>query len=278
MPTPGKPARHREIAAELPSTRPALLPPGDLLTSRPPDAAAQTSHLPDIWVANYEDEMFALYRNDGDAFFLHVSQPAGVTALGQLFVGFGTACMDFERDGDEDIVVANGHVIKYPRAASRRQRALYLENHQGQFHRATFPPESYFDRHHEGRGLAVADLDNDGDLDLAISHLNDPIALLRNECQEESWLGVQLIGVCSNRGSIGARLTLQTDKGILMRQIKGGGSHLSTSDPSVFWGLAEGAHVENLTIHWPGGKTQVIVSPETRHVLTVVEPVNDEDA
>ncbi len=63
-----------------------------------------------------------------------------------------------------------------------------------------------------------------------------------------------------------------------MRQIKGGGSYLSTSDPRVFWGLAEGAHVEKLTIHWPGGKTQVIVSPETRRVLTVVEPVNNEDA
>ncbi|MSR58487.1 MAG: VCBS repeat-containing protein, partial [Planctomycetaceae bacterium] len=70
--------------------------------------------LPDLWVANYERESLALYRNEGDCQFLHVSRSAGVTAVGSLFVSFGTLFLDFDRDGDEDIFVTNGHVIRYP--------------------------------------------------------------------------------------------------------------------------------------------------------------------
>lgn len=225
----------------------------------------------DIFVANYENESFALYRNEGNAFFVHVSQPTGITSLGELFVGFGSVCADFDRDGDEDVVVTNGHVVKYPRAATRRQVPLYLENNALRFRRATFSPESYFGRDHEGRGLAAADLDNDGDLDLVFSHLNDPIAILRNDVTEGDWLAVELTGVASNRDAIGTRLVLHTQLGQLVRQIKGGASYLSTGDRRVYWGFPQNTAIEKLTIHWPSGIVQEIVSPETGHILPVIE-------
>ena len=232
--------------------------------------------LPDIFVANYEDESFALYRNQGNAYFVHVSQPTGITALGELFVGFGSVCADFDRDGDEDVVVANGHVVKYPRAAPRRQVPLYLENNNTRFRRGTFSPDSYFGRDHEGRGLAAADLDNDGNLDLVFSHLNDPISILRNQAQAGSWLAADLTGVSSNRDAVGSRLILQTDRGELVRQIKGGASYLSTNDRRVYWGIPADTVVEKLTIHWPNGKSQEIITPDTGQVLTILEASNDE--
>ncbi|MDA1052297.1 MAG: CRTAC1 family protein [Planctomycetota bacterium] len=233
--------------------------------------------LVDLWVANFEVETFALYRNEGQAFFLHASQSAGVTAIGQLFVGFGTVCADFDRDGDEDIVVSNGHAVKYPRASPRRQLPLCLENRESRFYRSTFPPQSYFSQDHEGRGLTAVDFDNDGDLDLAVSHLNDPVALLRNDCQSGTWVGVQLIGVDSNRDAVGTRLLLQTDQGDIVRHVKGGGSYLSACDPRVYWGVADGTHIESLTIHWPSGTTQVISEPNAGRLLRIVEePIHDD--
>jgi enediyne biosynthesis protein E4 len=226
----------------------------------------------DIWVANYEDETFALYRNEGRGFFLHVSQSTGVTALGQLFVGFGTQCADFDRDGDEDIVVSNGHVIKYSRGAPRRQLPLYLENRGKRFARVNFPTDSYFAAGHEGRGIVGGDLDNDGDWDLVASNLNDPVAVLRNDVEANRWIGVQLSGTHSNRDAIGTHLTLETTAGNWVRQLRGGGSYLSTSDPRLYWGVPRGVEVRRLIVQWPNGQQQVLESPPLERFIRVIQP------
>jgi hypothetical protein len=121
-------------------------------------------------------------------------------------------------------------------------------------------------------------LDNDGDPDLVFSHLNDPISLLRNEPQRGSWLAVQLIGRDSNRDAVGAWLTLHTSRGDIFRQVKGGGSYLSSNDHRVFFGLADGVRAEKLTIRWPSGQTQVATSPVVNGLTTVVEPRHDQGA
>ncbi|MGH7135385.1 MAG: FG-GAP repeat domain-containing protein, partial [Pirellulales bacterium] len=128
--------------------------------------------LPDIWVSNFEEESFSLYRNDSQlpGQFVHVSQGTGITALGKLYVGFGTVFADVDCDGDEDFVVSNGHVINFPKAAPIRQEPLVLINDQGRFNKAVFPPNGYFSLPHRGRGLASSDLDDDGDLDFVFSH------------------------------------------------------------------------------------------------------------
>lgn len=227
---------------------------------------------PDLWVANYEDEAFALYRNEGQGQFLHVSQSSGITALGGLFVGFGTALADFDRDGDEDIVAENGHISLYPNVAPRRQTPLLLENRAGRFVRARFAAGDYFETPFEGRGVAVGDLDRDGDLDYVGAHLNEPAALMINETPPVGpWIGVRLIGRRSNRDAIGARLTLETSVGPRMRWVKGGGSYLSQSDYGVHWGVPADAEVRQLTIAWPSGVEQTL-QPRLNSWQTVVEP------
>ncbi|MCI0359912.1 MAG: CRTAC1 family protein [Planctomycetaceae bacterium] len=229
---------------------------------------------PDIWVTNYERESFAMYRNEGNGQFLHVSQRLGITNLAGLFVGFGTACEDFDSDGDQDLMIANGHVIKFPSISPRRQLPLLLQYDGQRFERAPSASGSYFDEPHEGRGLATADYDSDGDLDVAISHLNEPLALLVNEFHVHNrWLSVVLIGTRSNRDAVGARAELKTSAGTLVRQVTGGGSYLSHSSRALNFALPDQVQPHSLVIHWPAGAVQKIDASSLSGQVTLIEPV-----
>ncbi len=230
--------------------------------------------LPDIWVSNYERETSALYRNEGNCFFLHVSQPLGITAVGSLFVGFGTVFGDFDRDGNEDLWVTNGHVIKYPQNAPLKQVPLLFANRNTKrFENVAPQAGKYCTTPHLGRGVAKGDLDGDGDVDLVTTHTLEPQSLLENTSPNENgWLAVRCIGTQSNRSAIGTRLSLKTSTGVRVRQISGGGSYLSHSDLTAFWGIPKGATIEELTVQWPAGAEQRLTALEANQTLQLIEP------
>lgn len=211
----------------------------------------------DFWITNFEDENSALYRNLGSGGFLHLSLETGISAVGAMFVGFGTAAEDFDGDGDRDIAVANGHVIYYPTQSTFEQEPLLLENLSGRFRRLTFPGETYFSRKSVGRGLAAGDLDQDGRCDLVISNLNSPPTLLINQSEgSRPRLRLKLIGSTANRSAIGARVVLSHGQHQSVRSLIGGGSYLSTSERVCDFHLpAEGAPA-TATIYWPYGEPQ----------------------
>jgi hypothetical protein len=234
---------------------------------------------PDIWVTNYERESNALYRNEGNAFFLHVSQRMGITDLGDLFVGFGTACEDFDGDGDQDLMIANGHVIKYPHPATRKQLPLLIEDTGERFVRMPAPPENYFAQAHEGRGLATADFDRDGDVDAAISNLNEPAALLENQFPLPArWVALTLVGTQSNRDAVGARVDFQSRGGVLHRQVVGGGSYLSHSSRTLHFAWAAEEQAPTIVIHWPAGLRQTVDLADKSGSYWGVEPRSSGDA
>lgn len=229
--------------------------------------------LPDIWVANYERESFALYQNEGGAFFRHSSEPLGITAIGGIYVGFGTMFADLNRDGFEDIVVNNGHVQFHPQESSVRQIPLLLINHGGKsFERIRLGEKAYLDTPHLGRGLAMGDLDNDGDQDLGFTNNDEPSALLRNDSTDgNSWLRVRLIGTASNRDGVGARLVLSMENGELLRFAKNGTSYLSQSDSRPLWGFPKGCVPKLLTVYWPSGVVQSLEYPPVNEEVTFLE-------
>ena len=211
--------------------------------------------LPDLWVANFEDQAFALYRNDGDGFFRHVSDRVGITAIGGVYVGFGTVFADFDCDGDEDIFATNGHVMRVARNAPILQRPLVFENDGGKiFRNVAASTGAYTESSHLGRGLAVGDLDQDGDLDVVIAHVNEPVSLLSNETESASGrVAIRLIGVTSQRDAVGARVRITAGESQQLRLVKGGCSYLSSSQLAVFAGLAGHAKPTEIEVQWPSG-------------------------
>jgi enediyne biosynthesis protein E4 len=231
---------------------------------------------PDIWVTNYEREDFALYRNEGNNAFLHVSDIMGLNVLGGLFVGFGTCTADFDLDGREDILVNNGHVIRYPTASPRKQRPVLMAAQEKRFVNVAFPADSFMMVPRDGRGLALADLDSDGDLDPIFSSMNSPLAVLINQSSTAAnWLQLRLVGTQSARDAIGANATVEIGARNLLRVRRGGGSYMSTNQEALSWGLGSHKTADKLTIAWPSGQQTVIENVACNQLLTIVEPVSE---
>lgn len=226
--------------------------------------------LPEIWVVNYERESNAMYQNSGGLVFRHISQRIGLNAIGAMYVGWGTTCQDFDRDGDEDIFVSNGHVIRYPQNAPLNQTPLLLENADGKrLVNVAASAGSWMTKQHMGRGAIAADFDLDGDMDLAVSRTNQRVALLENTttARRPDWIGVRLIGVKAAREPIGARIQLVAGQS-QYRFVKGGGSYGSSQSDAVLFAIPPDAGDVSLEIQWPSGTRQTLKNlPKNRHLV-----------
>ncbi len=218
--------------------------------------------LPDLVVANYENETNEYYRNLGAGVFEDLSLSSGFGPPAVNFVGFGLNLFDADNDGDLDGFVANGHIFERPRRQGTpyAQRPFLMWNDgTGRFVERACGPA--FATVLVGRSSAVADYDNDGDLDVAVSNSGGPLQLLRNDGGKGHWAGVQLVGRKSNRQGIGARLVAQTPAGRKRtRLVVAGNSYLSSSDPRVVIGLGDENAIARLTIFWPSGTVQTVES------------------
>lgn len=234
----------------------------------------------DLFVTNYERETFAVYQNDGKANFRHVSDRTGINALGKMLVGFGTVSGDFSLSGREDLVVANGHVMRYPVNNNRKQEPLYIENRvDKKLVRIMFEPDSFFGKKYCSRSVIAPDLNTDGKLDLVFANVNEPAVLLENTTETKgNWVVLKLIGTSSNRDAIGALVELETDKRKLVRQVFGGGSYLSQGPYELHFGVPTGEAIKRLKITWPnGGRTETPVD-EVNRIYSIVEQENDGQA
>ena len=237
---------------------------------------------PWLFCTNYEGELHALYRNivspKTDAaperiFFIYATPGSGMAALGQKFVGWGTGFVDLDRDGWEDIVIANGHAIRFPSPsqAQRKQKPVLMSNQgEGKFKSASGRGGSYFQAEHLGRGMVLADFDNDGRVDLAISNMNEPAAILKNVSEDKNhWAGFTL-QADKNADVVGAKVRLTTpDKVVQTRFAKGGSSYMSSPDRRMLFGLGTQEKIANVTVTWPDGTTQEFadIAVDKYHVL-----------
>lgn len=220
---------------------------------------ADGSGWPWLWTTNYENELHALYRNlcrkDRVCFF-YQTQAAGIAAIGQKYVGWGTGFVDLDHHGWEDLFIVNGHAIRYPTGAARRQKPVLLRNQKGKFKDITPRGGPYFREAHLARGAALGDLDNDGKVDLIICHINEPVAVLRNVAQNDyHWLGIQLKDA-RHADLVGSRLILEAAGRRQTRFAKGGGSYASSPDPRFVFGLGSVHRLDRLTVIWPNGQRQ----------------------
>jgi hypothetical protein len=219
-----------------------------------------------LFVTNYENELPALYQNrteQGKPRFIYDTLRSGVAAIGAKYVSWGTSFFDHDLNGWEDILIVSGHAIRFPTKIDRRQKPVLLRNDGGKFKPATTTGWPYMSEPRNSRVAAFGDLDNDGKIDVVVSHLNEPVAVLRNvvETEKRHWLGVRLIG---EKGAdvVGARVVIETEGGQQTRFAKGGASYASTNDPRLHFGLGTDAKITKATVYWPSGKVQDVTGLE----------------
>ncbi len=238
---------------------------------------------PDLAVTNFDVETNTLYRNVGRAAGMLFEDASATTGFGQPsfnLLGFGIVAEDFDRDGALDVYVANGHIFASPRRdnTEHRQRNLLLRGvgdpDPGRFLeiRCAWTEEEPL----VSRGAAVADFDNDGDADLAVTANDGPARLWRNDTPGPAgatWLGLELRSHSPNTQATGAVATLTGagEQPPARRWVTRGDSYQSSSGHRVRWAVPAGGSPSRLDLRWPSGQRTRIVDPPAGAYLVVEE-------
>ena len=231
----------------------------------------------DLFVANVDQEMFSLYRNDGNEFFSDIAAPNGVAQATRLLSGWGLKFFDYDNDGVVDLILANGHpddmIEQYSQQVRYKEPLLLFHNDGKKLTDVSAQAGPAFQKMFPARGLAVGDYNNDGRIDVLIGNNGGPPVLLKNNASGSHWLGVKLQGAGCNRDAIGATITW-TAGGIKRSRLKtNGGSYLSSHDMREVLGVGQAAKIESLEIKWPqpSGRVERFTDVPIDRYVTIVE-------
>jgi enediyne biosynthesis protein E4 len=229
----------------------------------------------DIVVTTFSHDTKTLFRNAGGRYFVDESNMVGL-GVTQMALSWGTGFYDFDRDGSLDLFIANGHVYPgvddYKLGTTYKQTNYLFLNRKNKLVEVSSAAGPGFAVARSFRGAAFADYDDDGDIDVVLTAIDEPALLLRNDGPSAGhWLGVRLEGVRSNRDGVGARVTVTADGRSQLRERKGGGSYLSASDGRLHFGLGPATKVERLAVRWPSGVTDQLSDVAADRTITIRE-------
>jgi enediyne biosynthesis protein E4 len=230
----------------------------------------------DIYKTNFSDDTSTLYHNNGDGTFNDATFSSGI-GMNTQYLGWGTAFFDFDNDGWLDLLQVNGHV--YPEVDThklgseyREPRILYRNLGNGKFIDISRSSGPAIQARTSARGLAIADLGNDGSLEVIVTNMGETPSLLRNKTDyAHHWVGFRLVGTASNRSAIGARITLVAGGRKYVDEVRSGSSFNSSNDLRVHFGLGDVSKIDTLHVRWPNGVTEEFSSPSADRIVTIKE-------
>ena len=228
---------------------------------------------PDLYVTHFTSDSNTLYRGLGNGMFSDMTRETGLHVPTLPMLAFGTIMADFDCNGRDEIFVANGHIDdSYQRLGDRYKMPAQLFAWSGSIWMDQSDQAGpYFQREVLGRGAAYADFDQDGDLDLAISHQREAAAVLRNDREGGHWLKLRFMGRTSNRRGIGAQVRLTQEDRILIAQLPGGTSYCASHEPLVFMGFGDSDANVAIEVIWPSGWISRVPSAAVDQELIVRE-------
>jgi hypothetical protein len=224
----------------------------------------------DVAVTNFQGDYNALRHNLGGGVFADVSDPVGLTGSSWDRLSWGVKFLDANLDGFQDLFIVSGHI--YPEVDGSGIGERYAQSNQlllnmtsrsrrkyqdvsGRVALSTMPEKS-------SRGLAAADVDNDGDWDVFINEIDDTPTFLMDEARHRNrWVRLTLVGRPTNRDGVGARIQYRLNGRAHFRTVAPFGSYLASGDVRLLLGLAQSARVDEILIHWPDSTEAMVVGP-----------------
>jgi len=231
----------------------------------------------DLYISDFQGNSDHLWQNDGHGLFDEVSDHAGITVPTRAVLSFGGGFFDYDNDGWLDLYITNGHVYPEieqvsPEIRYRQSDTLFHNDGHGKFTDVSKNSGDALQTSHVGRGVAFADFDNDGFMDVVVASNNGPPFLLHNGGGNGNhFVCFRLVGTKSNRDAMGARLKLTAGGITQIREIMGGGSYLSQSDLRAHFGVGSTTKIDKLEIAWPSGAKQSFQDFAADHFYQITE-------
>jgi len=235
--------------------------------------------VPDLVITNFNDQYHSLLFGSATFPYQDGTVASHLAQVSKADVGWGTKFLDYDNDGNLDLIIANGHInqsIESIRGDVKYQQPPLLLHNDGKavFRNVRQEAGPPFNSSYVARGLAIGDFDNDGDSDVVITRLNGTPLLLRNNVgQDSGWIGFELQGTKSNRDAIGAKIVVTIGDRRIVRWIVGGSSYLSSSDKRVLVGLGHTpkSSTVDVEIRWPNGTGQKVANLPVNRYHRIIE-------